>query len=118
MDGSAAPGEPASPPRQPHRLANSPVLAEQGDGTLVISMKHKNTRKTHDGLDRSSIQAFAVASQVAFGISASLVGGALLGWYLDQHVFHTSVPLATLIGLLLGLAAGVYGLIRLLSLLS
>ncbi len=81
-------------------------------------MKNKNNRQANDGLDSSSINAFAVASQVAFGIITPLVGGALIGWYLDSQVFHNHVPIATLIGLLLGLAAGVYGLIRLISLLS
>jgi len=80
-------------------------------------MKNKNNRQANDGIDRSSINALAVASQVAFGIITPMVGGALIGWYLDSQVFH-SVPIATLIGLLLGLAAGIYGLIRLISLLS
>ncbi len=81
-------------------------------------MKNQNNQQASNGLNRSSINAFAVASQVAFGIITPLVGGALIGWYLDSQVFHNSVPIATLIGLLLGLAAGVYGLIRLISLLS
>jgi|GEM_PF-1162628 len=80
-------------------------------------MKNKN-KEQPGGFDRSSINAFAVASQVGLGVVLPLVGGGLIGWYLDFKVFHDSVPLATLIGLLLGLAASVYGLIRLISLLS
>src|SRR5690242_2169939 len=41
------------------------------------SMKNKNNRQANDGLDRSSINALAVASQVAFGIIIPLVGGAV-----------------------------------------
>jgi F0F1-type ATP synthase assembly protein I len=80
-------------------------------------MKNNDNRQAN-GLDRSSINALAVASQVGLGIVLPPVGGALIGWYLDSQVFHSSVPIATIIGLLLGLAAGIYGLFRLISLLS
>jgi len=81
-------------------------------------MKNDKQREP-GGMDRSTINAFAVASQVGLGIVLPPVAGALIGHYLDVQVFgNTHVPIATLIGLLLGLAAGVYGLVRLISLLS
>jgi len=67
--------------------------------------------------DAGSVTALAVATQAGLGIVLPLVGGGLIGWYLDGHVFHNTVYIATLIGLLLGLIIGVYGLIRLIGLL-
>jgi F0F1-type ATP synthase assembly protein I len=75
-------------------------------------------KQTTDESRDSSIKAYAIASQVGLGIVLPLAGGGVLGWYLDSHVFQNTVPIATLIGLLLGLIAGVYGFIRLISLLS
>jgi F0F1-type ATP synthase assembly protein I len=64
-----------------------------------------------------SITALAIATQAGLGIALPLVAGGLIGWYLDGYVFHNTVYIATLLGLLLGLLVGVYGLIRLISLL-
>jgi F0F1-type ATP synthase assembly protein I len=80
-------------------------------------MKNRN-KPTSDESRNSSFRVYAIASQVGLGIVLPLVGGGVLGWYLDSHVFHNTVPIATLIGLLLGLIAGVYGFIRLISLLN
>jgi F0F1-type ATP synthase assembly protein I len=80
-------------------------------------MSNPNKRDTEESKD-SSLRVYAIASQVGVGIVLPLVGGGVIGWYLDSHVFHNSVPIATLLGLLLGFAAGVYGFIRLISLLS
>ena len=67
--------------------------------------------------DAESVTALAIATQAGLGIVLPLVGGGLLGWYLDGHVLHSTVYIATLIGLLLGLVVGVYSLIRLMNLL-
>ena len=67
--------------------------------------------------DAGSVTVLAIATQAGLGVVLPLVGGGLIGWYLDGHVFHNTVYLATLIGLLLGLVIGVYGLIRLMRLL-
>jgi F0F1-type ATP synthase assembly protein I len=80
-------------------------------------MQNPKNRKPDESTD-SSIRAYAIASQVGLGIVLPLAAGGVIGWYLDSHVFNNSVPIATIIGLLLGLAAGVYGFIRLISLLS
>ncbi len=80
-------------------------------------MKNPDHNKPDESTN-SSIKAYAIASQVALGIVLPLVAGGVIGWYLDSQVFHNHVPIATLIGLLLGLAACVYGLFRLISLLS
>jgi F0F1-type ATP synthase assembly protein I len=80
-------------------------------------MKNPDHGKPDESTD-SSIKGFAIASQVGFGVALPLVAGGVIGWYLDSQVFHNHVPIATLIGLLLGLAACVYGLFRLISLLS
>ena len=67
--------------------------------------------------DAGSVTVLAIATQAGLGIVLPLVGGGLIGWYLDGQVFHNTVSIATLIGLLLGLVIGVYGLIRLMRLL-
>ena len=64
-----------------------------------------------------SITALAIATQAGLGIVLPLVAGGLIGWYLDAHIFHNTVYIATLLGLLLGLFVGLYGLVRLISLL-
>lgn len=80
-------------------------------------MKNPGNQKSGESKD-SSIKVYAIASQVGLGIVLPLAGGGVIGWYLDSQVFHNTVPIATIIGLLLGLAACVYGFIRLISLLS
>ncbi len=80
-------------------------------------MKKNPGPRSRNSVDAPSIRAFAVASQVGLGIVLPLVAGGLLGWYLDGQVFHNHTPVATLVGLLLGLIIGVFGLMRLVSLL-
>ncbi len=64
-----------------------------------------------------SVTALAIATQAGLGIVLPLVAGGLIGWYLDSQVFHNTVYIATLLGLLLGLLVGLYGLVRLMSML-
>ncbi|HEY7124256.1 MAG TPA: AtpZ/AtpI family protein [Ktedonobacterales bacterium] len=80
-------------------------------------MKKRPALRSRNLVDAPSVTAFALASQVGLGIVLPLVAGGLLGWYLDGQVFHSHIPVATVIGLLLGLIIGVFGLIRLVSLL-
>jgi F0F1-type ATP synthase assembly protein I len=56
--------------------------------------------------------ALALVGQVGFYIAVPMVLGAFLGQFLDSHVFHDPAPLATIFGLLLGLAAGVALVVR------
>jgi F0F1-type ATP synthase assembly protein I len=79
-------------------------------------MKNRNRRSAARS-QAESATAFAIAAQAGLGIVLPLVAGGFIGWYLDGHAFHNHVYIATLIGLLLGLFVGVYGLIRLLRLL-
>lgn len=79
-------------------------------------MKNRNRRSAVRS-GAGSATAFAIALQAGLGIVLPLVAGGLIGWYLDAHAFHNRVYVATLIGLLLGLFVGLYGLIRLLRLL-
>jgi F0F1-type ATP synthase assembly protein I len=74
-------------------------------------------RKSLQQSEGESITAFAIATQAGLGIVLPLVAGGLIGWYLDGHLLHSAIPLATLVGLLIGLLVGAYGLIRLISLL-
>jgi F0F1-type ATP synthase assembly protein I len=66
-----------------------------------------NNKKRNDA---SIWSAFAVPGQVF----AYIVGGAFVGWligrFIDAHL--NSTPVATYIGLLLGLAVGIYGIFR------
>ena len=74
-------------------------------------------RRSFQQSEAESVTALAIATQAGLGIVLPLVAGGLIGWYLDENVLHSTVFVATLIGLLLGLLIGVYGLIRLISLL-
>jgi ATP synthase protein I len=62
---------------------------------------------------RSDLAAFALIGQVGLMIAGGAVLGILAGLFIDSKL-HSS-PVATLIGLLLGLAAGIYGVYRLIS---
>jgi F0F1-type ATP synthase assembly protein I len=81
-------------------------------------MKNAPKRPLPEEQERSSVTAMAIATQVGLGIVLPLVGGGLIGWYIDGHLLHNAVPIATLIGLGIGLLVGVYGLIRLVALLK
>jgi ATP synthase protein I len=72
-------------------------------------MKNQNNKPQ----DSNSWTAFALLGQVGLTIVISMLIGLGLGLFID-HQFNTA-PIATLIGLLLGLAAGVYGVYRLVS---
>jgi F0F1-type ATP synthase assembly protein I len=56
---------------------------------------------------RTTAQALALIGQIGLTIALPPVFGGLAGQYLDHQVFHDPAPLATVFGLLLGLAAGI-----------
>ncbi|HEX6777278.1 MAG TPA: AtpZ/AtpI family protein [Ktedonobacterales bacterium] len=80
----------------------------------------KNTLKQPlpENQENTSVTAMAIAAQVGLGIVLPLAGGGLIGWYIDSHMLHNAVPIATLLGLGIGLLIGVYGLMRLVALLK
>ena len=63
--------------------------------------------------DLSGWSSLALLGQVGLTIALSMLLGIGLGLFIDHQL--NSAPVATLIGLLLGLAAGVYGVFRLVS---
>ena len=63
--------------------------------------------------DLSGWASLALLGQVGLTIVLSMLLGIGLGLFVDHQL--NSAPVATLIGLLLGLAAGVYGVYRLVS---
>lgn len=65
--------------------------------------------------NNSLVRALALVGQVGFSIALPMVFGAFLGQYLDSGVFHDKASIATIFGLLLGLAAGVTLVIRVVS---
>jgi ATP synthase protein I len=73
------------------------------------SMKNRENK----GPDLNDWTALALIGQVGLIIVVSILLGIGAGLFVD-HLLH-STPIATLIGLLLGLAAGVYGVYRLVS---
>jgi F0F1-type ATP synthase assembly protein I len=73
-------------------------------------MKNDDEKNRYD----SSIwSGFAVPGQVVAYILGGAALGFLAGHFIDDRL-HSS-PIATLIGLLLGLAAGIFGIVRLVS---
>lgn len=68
-----------------------------------------------DGKRRKSddLAPFALVGEVGLTIALSMLAGVLVGRFVDSH-FGIS-PIATLLGLLLGLAVGIYGVYRLIS---
>jgi len=64
--------------------------------------------------DTSFYTAIALLGQIGFFIALPLVGGTILGRFIDMSL-HTSTPLATILGLLLGLAVGVALVVRAVS---
>jgi F0F1-type ATP synthase assembly protein I len=62
---------------------------------------------------RGDLAAFALVGQVGLTISLGAVLGLAAGLFIDSRL-HSS-PVATIIGLLLGLAVGIYGVYRLIS---
>ncbi len=73
-------------------------------------MKHGDDERRPKLNDYS---AFALLGQVGLTISLAMLLGVGAGIFVDSKL-GTS-PIATLIGLLLGLAAGIYGVFRLIS---
>ena len=73
-------------------------------------MKNPNNKERPDYKDYN---AFALLGQVGLYIAGGALLGVAVGTFIDSK-FHTA-PVATLIGLLLGLAVGIYGVFRLIS---
>ena len=73
-------------------------------------MKNDDEKNKYDG---SIWEGFAVPGQVVVYILGGAAVGFLAGHFIDDRL--QSSPIATLIGLLLGLAAGIYGIVRLVS---
>jgi ATP synthase protein I len=70
--------------------------------------------KNDDRKDNESLwKSVALLGQVGWTIALSTVVGLGIGLFIDDKL-HSS-PVATLIGLLLGLAAGIYGVYRIVS---
>ena len=61
----------------------------------------------------SDYRVFGLLGQVGLYIAGGALLGVAVGTFIDGK-FHTS-PIATLIGLLLGLAVGIYGVYRIVS---
>ena len=71
------------------------------------------TDNDHNDSDASLWAAFAVPGQVLAYILGGAGLGLLVGHFIDDAL-HSS-PIATFIGLLLGLAIGIYGVYRLVA---
>jgi F0F1-type ATP synthase assembly protein I len=63
--------------------------------------------------DYRDYNAFALLGQVGLYIAGGALLGVFVGHLIDSWL-HTT-PVATMIGLLLGLAVGIYGVFRLIS---
>ena len=70
-------------------------------------MKNDNDKKQYD---ESIWVAFAIPTQVVLYIAGGAGLGLLVGHFIDATL--NSTPVATFIGLLFGLAVGIYGIFR------
>ncbi len=73
-------------------------------------MKNPNNKRPPEYKDYN---AFALIGQVGLYIAGGALLGVAVGTFIDGKLH--SAPVATLIGLLLGLAVGIYGVFRLIS---
>lgn len=76
-------------------------------------MKNDDEQRDRGNSDESLWAAFAVPGQVVAYIVGGAALGLLAGHFIDSAL--NSSPIATFIGLLLGLAIGTYGVYRLVS---
>jgi F0F1-type ATP synthase assembly protein I len=81
----------------------------KSDNQRPAQSPDKGTAKSR----QSDLTAFALVGQVGLTISLGAVLGLAAGLFIDSRL-HSS-PVATIIGLLLGLAVGIYGVYRLIS---
>lgn len=72
---------------------------------------------SNDNGNSSFYRALALVGQVGFYIALPMVLGAFLGRFLDTSL-HDNAPIATIFGLLLGLAIGIVLVVRAVSRLS
>jgi len=70
-------------------------------------MKNDDNKKQND---ESLWTAFAIPTQLVIYIVGGAAVGLLIGHFIDSWL--NSTPIATFIGLLLGLAVGIYGIFR------
>jgi F0F1-type ATP synthase assembly protein I len=81
------------------------------DGTSMKTNKNRNDDPYNDpGL----LASFAVPVQMIAYILGGAALGLIAGHFIDDAL-HTSAPIATFLGLLLGLAAGVFLIVRFVS---
>jgi ATP synthase protein I len=76
-------------------------------------LPHAALKKTHQKKADPFLLAFGIYGGVGFQLAASVVGGLLLGNFLD-HRFATS-PWLAMTGLVLGSVGGFYNLIKILD---
>jgi F0F1-type ATP synthase assembly protein I len=72
---------------------------------------HQMSTNSNDKSNTQFYRALALVGQVGFYIALPMVLGAFLGRLLDSAL-HDKAPLATIFGLLLGLAIGIALVVR------
>ncbi len=65
------------------------------------------------GVDRSTLRAFALATQMGFSIAVPLVAGVAGGLFLDDRL--GTKPIFLIVGILLGLVLATFTLYKLVS---
>lgn len=65
------------------------------------------------GVDRSTLRAFALATQMGFSIAVPLVAGVVGGLFLDDRL--GTKPIFLIVGIILGLVLATFTLYKLVS---
>lgn len=100
------PPPPAVSYTRPHTHGGAPVRPQAG--------KPFTPAETGSG-EASGSDGHGAGMAAGFTFASSLIGGALLGNWIDGHWVHSSTPWATLVMTLLGATAGFLNMTRILS---
>lgn len=70
-------------------------------------------KNPYETSNREILRAFGLVSAIGVDLAVCTIGGSVTGWWLDK--LWGTAPWMLLLGIVLGLGAGIYGVIKLLQ---